>query len=186
MPDKHVAVFGVYATSDLAENAVDYLLETGFAKSAISVLWPDYDETTAGFAHEKHTKAPEGTAAGATTGGILGGVFGLVVGLGLLFLPGLEPLTESGPVIGALTGLGAGGTMGGILGALIGLGIPEFEATQFEDLSERAGVLLSVHCATPAQISLAKQVLPDTGAKDITIAEEEPSDGRIIPIRPAA
>jgi hypothetical protein len=186
MPDKHVAVFGVYATSDLAENAVDYLLKTGFANSAISVLLPDIDETSRGFAHERHTKAPEGTAAGATTGGLIGGAFGLAVGLGTLAVPGLEPLMAAGPIIGALTGLGAGGAVGGIVGAFIGLGVPEFEARLYDGAIESGGVLLSVHCATPAQISDAKQALRETGAKDITFAEEEPSDGRIIPIRPAA
>jgi hypothetical protein len=125
MPEEHVAVFGVYATSDLAENAVNYLLNKGFANSAISVLLPDDDETT-GFAHEKHTKAPEGIATGATVGGFIGGVFGLVVGLGILAVPGLDPLMAAGSIIGALTGLGAGGAVGGIVGGLIGLGIPEF------------------------------------------------------------
>lgn len=186
MPDKHVAVFGVYATSDLAENAVDYLLKTGFPKSAISVLLPDIDETSRGFAHEKHTKAPEGTAAGATTGGLIGGAFGLVVGLGALAVPGLEPLVAAGPIIGALTGLGAGGALGGIIGALIGLTIPEFEARLYDGAIESGGVLLSVHCTTPEQIAVAREALRETGAKDITLAEKEPSDGRIIPIRPAA
>lgn len=186
MPEKHVAFFGVYATSDLAENAVDYLLKAGFAKSAISVLLPDGDETSRGFAHDKRTKAPEGTAAGATTGGLIGGAFGLVVGLGALAVPGLEPLAAAGPIIGALTGLGAGGAVGGIVGAFIGLRVPEFEARLYDGAIESGGVLVSVHCVTSAQTAIAKQALRETGAKDITSAEEEPSNGRIIPIRPAA
>jgi hypothetical protein len=186
MSDKHVAVFGVYATSDLAENAVDFLLKTGFPKSAISVLLPDIDETSRGFTHEKHTKAPEGTAAGATTGGLIGGAFGLVIGLGGFAVPGLEPLVAAGPIIGALTGLGAGGALGGIIGAFIGLSIPEFEARLYDGTIESGGVLLYVHCTAPAHIAGAREALRETGAKDITSAEEDPSDGRIIPIRPAA
>jgi len=54
--------FGLYATPGLAENAVDHLLAAGFRNSDISVLLPD-DESTRAFAHEKSTKAPEGTAA---------------------------------------------------------------------------------------------------------------------------
>ena len=38
----------------------------------ISVLLPD-DESTRAFAHEKNTKAPEGTTVGVTTGGVIGG-----------------------------------------------------------------------------------------------------------------
>lgn len=185
MPEKHVAVFGIYATPDLAENAVDYLVKKGFANSAISVLLPD-DETTRGFAHEKHTKAPEGTAMGATTGGLIGGAFGLVVGLGALAVPGLGPLMAAGPIIGVLTGLGAGGAVGGIVGGLVGLGIPEFEAKRYEGAIIEGGILLSVHCATAAQAPLAKQSLRETGAKDIASAEEETSASEPTAIEHAA
>lgn len=172
MPEKNTAVFGIYANPDLAENAVDYLVKKGFPNVAISVLLPD-DETTRSFAHEKHTKAPEGTATGAAAGGIIGGSFGLVVGLGALVVPGLGPLLAAGPIIGALTGVGAGGVVGGIVGALVGLGIPEFEAKRYEGAIKSGGVLLSVHCETSPQVSLAKQCLRDTGAKDIAAAGEE-------------
>jgi hypothetical protein len=174
MAEKHVAVFGIYATPDIAENAVDYLLKKNFTNSAISVLLPD-DETTRNFAHEKHTKAPEGTATGATTGGVVGGALGLLIGLGVLAIPGVGPLIAAGPIIGALTGVGAGGTVGGIVGALVGLGIPEFEAKRYEGAIKSGGVLLSVHCDTSPQVSLAKQSLRDTGAKDIAATGEEGS-----------
>jgi hypothetical protein len=77
MSNKNVAVFGIYATPATAEAAVDHLLARGFTNEAISVLLPD-DESTRAFAHEKHTKAPEGTAAGVTTGGVIGGTLGLL------------------------------------------------------------------------------------------------------------
>lgn len=172
MPEKNTAVFGIYASPDLAENAVDYLVKKGFPNGDISVLLPDDDPTRA-FGHERHTKAPEGTTTGATAGGIIGGSFGLVVGLGALVIPGLGPLLAAGPIIGALTGVGAGGVVGGIVGALVGLGIPEFEAKRYEGAIKNGGVLLSVHCETSPQVSLAKQCLRDTGAKDITATGEE-------------
>lgn len=172
MEEMHVAVFGIYANRDLAEHAVDYLLKKDFASSAISVLLPDDDSTT-NFAHEKHTKAPEGTATGATTGGLIGGTLGLLIGLGVLAIPGVGPLIAAGPIIGTLTGVGAGGAVGGIVGALVGMGIPEFEAKRYESAVKGGGVLLSVHCGTSPQISLAKQSLRDTGAKDIAATGEE-------------
>ena len=159
---------------ELAENAVDYLTSKGFANSAISVLLPD-DETTRNFAHEKHTKAPEGIATGATAGGVVGGTLGLLAGLGALAIPGIGPLLAAGPIVAALAGVGAGGAVGGIVGALVGLGIPEFEAKRYEGAIKNGGVLLSVHCDTSPQISLAKQSLRDTGAKDIAATGEESS-----------
>jgi hypothetical protein len=72
---KNTAVFGLYATPDIAENAVNHLLAAGFNNSDISVLLPD-DESTRAFAHQKHTKAPEGAATGVATGGVIGGAIG--------------------------------------------------------------------------------------------------------------
>jgi hypothetical protein len=52
------------------------------------VLFPE-NVGTKDFAHKKETKAPEGTAAGATTGAVLGGGLGWLAGIGALAIPGL-------------------------------------------------------------------------------------------------
>jgi hypothetical protein len=57
---------------------VDALLASGFRSDDISVLAPD-QKATKELATEKNTKAPEGTATGATAGGALGGTLGLLV-----------------------------------------------------------------------------------------------------------
>ena len=174
MSTKNTAVFGIYATPSTAEAAVDHLLAKGFANSAISVLLPD-NESTRQFAHEKSTKAPEGTAAGATTGSVIGGTLGLLTGLGLLAIPGLGPLIAAGPIVATLAGVGAGGVAGGIVGALVGMGIPEYEAKRYEGAVKDGGSLLSVHCDTSEQIDTAKEALKETGARDISSAGEAAS-----------
>jgi hypothetical protein len=176
MSSKHIAVFGIYATTALAENAVEHLLNKGFTNAAISVLLPD-DETTRAFAHEKHTKAPEGTAAGVATGGVIGGTLGLLAGIGALAIPGVGPLIAAGPIMASLAGLGVGGAVGGFVGALVGMGIPEFEAKRYEGAIKGGGILLSVHCDTSAQVSEAKDALRESGAKDIASSGEESSGG---------
>jgi hypothetical protein len=177
MSSKNTAVFGIYATPATAEAAVDHLLAKGFANSAISVLLPDNDSTRA-FAHEKSTKAPEGTATGATAGGVIGGTLGLLTGLGLLAIPGLGPFIAAGPIVATLAGLGAGGAVGGIVGALVGMGIPEYEAKRYEGAVKDGGSLLSVHCDTSEQIDAAKEALRDTGARDISSAGEAASNDK--------
>ncbi len=177
MESKNTAVFGIYATPATAENGVDHLITLGFTNSAISVLMPD-DESTRAFAHEKNTKAPEGTTAGVATGGVIGGTLGLLAGLGALAIPGIGPLIAAGPIVATLAGLGAGGAVGGIVGALVGMGIPEYEAKRFEGAVKDGGTLLSVHCDTSEQISIAKQALRDTGARDISAAGEESSPNK--------
>jgi hypothetical protein len=72
MTGKKTAVFGIYQSGAQAEKAVDQIVSAGFSNNDISVLLPD-NKSSKEFAHEKNTKAPEGTAAGVTTGGVVGG-----------------------------------------------------------------------------------------------------------------
>jgi hypothetical protein len=175
MSSKNTAVFGIYATPSTAEAAVDHLLAHGFTNAAISVLLPD-DETTRAFAHEKNTKAPEGTTTGVATGGVIGGALGLLAGIGALAIPGVGPLIAAGPIVATLAGLGAGGAVGGIVGALVGMGIPEYEAKRYEGAVKGGGTLLSVHCDTADQVNMAKDSLRDTGARDIASTSEATGD----------
>jgi hypothetical protein len=175
MTSKNRAVFGIYATPGTAEAAVDHLIAKGFTNAAISVLLPD-DESTRAFAHEKSTKAPEGTTTGAATGGVVGGTLGLLAGIGALAIPGVGPLIAAGPIMATLAGLGVGGAVGGLVGALVGMGIPEYEAKRYEGAVKEGGTLLSVHCDTSEQVDIAKASLKETGAKDIASTSEKGSD----------
>ncbi|HZZ16532.1 MAG TPA: DUF3341 domain-containing protein, partial [Candidatus Sulfotelmatobacter sp.] len=157
-----------------AERAVDALIAAGFASADISVLLPDSRSTKA-FAHEKDTKAPEGTAVGVTTGGAIGGTLGVLAGVGMLAIPGIGPFIAAGPIMAGLAGLGVGGAVGGFVGALIGMGIPEYEAKRYEGRVKGGGTLLSVHCDTSEEISRAKDMLKSTGAEDIASTSESSS-----------
>jgi len=172
MAGKNTAVFGIYKSRAQAESAVDRILAAGFSQNDISVLLPDA-QSSKEFAHEKNTKAPEGTATGVTTGGVVGGTLGLLAGIGALAIPGVGPLIAAGPIVASLAGLGVGGAVGGLIGALVGMGIPEYEAKRYEGRVKDGGVLLSVHCNTSDEISRAKDLLKQTGAEDISSAGEK-------------
>lgn len=122
--NKKTAVFGIYPSVAQAERAVDTFVNEGFFNDDISVLLPD-TQSTRDFAHEKHTKAPEGTTTGAAAGGTLGGALGLLAGIGAIAIPGVGPFIAAGPIMATLAGIGVGGAVGGLVGALVGLGIPE-------------------------------------------------------------
>ena len=169
---KNTAVFGLYATPDIAETAVDHLLAAGFSNPDISVLLPD-DDSTRAFAHEKHTKAPEGTATGAATGGVIGGTLGLLAGIGMLAIPGVGPLIAAGPIVAALAGVGAGGAVGGVVGALVGMGIPEIEAKQYEGRIKGGNILISVHTADANERIQARRVLELHGATHVVTVGEQ-------------
>src|SRR5713101_3618310 len=175
MAGKNTAAFGIYRDRVSVENAVDALRQEGFRNTDISVLFPE-NEGTKDFAHEKSTKAPEGTATGAGTGAVIGGGLGWLAGIGALAIPGLGPFIAAGPIMAALAGVGVGGAIGGIAGALIGMGIPEYEAKRYEGRIKSGGILLSVHCDDSEWVKRAKKILEETGAEDISSTGEASAD----------
>src|ERR1041384_6402570 len=138
------SVFCLSDNESQAEKIVQELKAASFSNNDISVLFPDKSGTK-DFAHEQHTKAPEGAATGAGTGGVLGGAFGWLVGIGALAIPGLGPFIAAGPLVMALSGAAAGAALGGVTGAFIGLGIPEYEAKRYEGKIKAGNMLISVH-----------------------------------------
>src|SRR5208282_275003 len=175
MSGKNTAVFGLYNNYAEVEQGVDVLKAEGFRNTDISVLFPE-NVGTKDFAHEKHTKAPEGTATGVGTGAVVGGALGWLAGIGALAIPGVGPFIAAGPIMAALAGVGVGGAIGGITGALIGMGIPEYEAKRYEGRVKEGGILLSVHSDDSAWTKRAKEVLERTGAQDISSTGEASAD----------
>jgi len=165
------AVFCITHTETQAIAIVDRLRAAGFSRNDISVLFPDKTGTK-DFAHEQHTKAPEGAATGAGTGGVLGGAFGWLVGIGALAIPGLGPFIAAGPILAALSGAAAGAALGGITGALIGMGIPEYEAKRYEGKIKEGNILISVHTEDSTERDRAKTIFEQAGAEDISYTEE--------------
>jgi hypothetical protein len=175
MASKNITVYGIYRNESHVSQAIDTMLDAGFRSEDISVLFPD-NTGTKDFAHEKHTKAPEGATTGATAGGAIGGTLGLLAGIGTLAIPGLGPFIAAGPIMATLAGVGAGGAVGGVLGALVGLGMPEYEAKRYEGRIKEGGVLASVHCDNSDWADRAKNLMKSTGAEDISSAGEASAD----------
>lgn len=175
MSGKNTAVFGIYRDRMHVESGIDVLMDQGFRASDISVLVPN-NVGTKDFAHEKHTKAPEGAATGAGTGAVIGGTLGLLAGIGALAIPGVGPFIAAGPIMGALAGVGTGGVVGGLIGGLVGMGMPEYEAKRYEGLIKEGRVLLSVHCDNSDWVKRAKDILQRTGAEDISSTGEAGAD----------
>ena len=165
------AVFGIAKTENQAINIANQLQSAGFSPNDISVLFPDKTGTR-DFAHEQHTKAPEGAATGAGSGAVLGGALGWLVGIGALAIPGVGPFIAAGPIMAALAGAGAGAAAGGLTGALIGMGIPELEAKQYEGKIRSGNILMSVHAEDGAEVTRAKEILKSGGAEEVSYTGE--------------
>jgi len=165
------AVFCIAKTQTQAEAIVDQLKMAGFSYDDISVLFPD-KQGSKDFAHEHHTKAPEGAAAGAGAGGVVGGTLGLLAGIGSLAIPGVGPFIAAGPIMAALSGAAVGAAVGGIAGALIGLGIPEYEAKRYEGKIRKGNILISVHTEDSNEASRVKEIFEQNNAEDISSTKE--------------
>ncbi len=165
------SVFCLATSLVQAEKIVDQLKDANFSSNDISVLMPD-KSTTRDFAHEKHTKAPEGVATGASAGGVVGGALGWIAGIGALAIPGAGPFIAAGPIMAALSGAALGATVGGIAGGLIGLGIPEIEAKRYEGKIREGNILISVHTENSEEITRAKDILTRAKAHAICVTGE--------------
>jgi hypothetical protein len=166
------SVFCLADNEAQAERIVDSLKAANFSNDDISALFPDKSGTK-DFAHEQHTKAPEGAATGAGTGGVLGGALGWLVGIGALAIPGVGPFIAAGPIMAALAGAGVGAAVGGLTGALVGMGIPEYEAKRYEGKIKEGNILISVHSENSDEIKRAKEIFERAGAHDISYTEEK-------------
>lgn len=177
------ALFGLARSENQAVSVVDQLKVAGFSNSDISVLFPDRAGNRH-FAHEQHTKAPEGAAVGAGSGVVLGAAFGWLAAIGTLAIPGLGPLIAAGPIIAALTGAGGGAVVGGVAGTIIGLQMPEFEARQYDDKMNGGNILISVHSEDGSGRERAKEIFKNAGA--VTAAEAVVENAHGKPSSPAA
>lgn len=165
------AVIAIAKSEDQAVRIVEQLKAAGFSNNDVSVLLPDRAGSR-DFAHEHHTKAPEGAATGAVVGGLAAGALGWLVGIGSLAIPGVGPLIAAGPIMAALSGAAAGGAVGGLAGALVGLGIPEYEAKQYEGKVKNGNILISVHTDDSKQRQIAKEIFERAHAEDVSSTGE--------------
>jgi hypothetical protein len=165
------AVFCIAQNIDQAEVIVDRLKLANFSNNDISVLFSDKSGTQ-DFAHEKHTKAPEGAAIGGATGMGVGAILGWLAGIGSLAIPGVGPLIAAGPIMGALSGAAVGAATGGLTGTLIGLGIPEYEAKRYEGKIKGGNALISVHTEGSEALAQAKKIFEQAHAEDISSTGE--------------
>ncbi len=160
-----------------AGQIVDRLKAARFTSNDISALFSDHHRD-GDFAQVKHTRAMDGTLAGAGTGGVVGGVLGWIASLGILAIPGLGPFIAAGPILAALSGAATGAFVGGISGGVIGMGIPKQEARRDKTRLQDGNILISVQTENAAEITRAEVIFAHAGAQDIctTVEATVPDD----------
>jgi hypothetical protein len=163
------AIIAIVPTRGQADGITAELQTAGFAKESISVLLPD-QRNPREFAHEQHTKAPEGAIAGVGVGGVAGGVLSLLACA--VALPGFGALIAAGPIVAALSGIAVGGAVGGLTGALVGMGIPEYEAKMYEGKLRTGNIVIAVHTNDANEQKRAREIFKMTGVRHASTQTE--------------
>jgi hypothetical protein len=158
-------VVAVFDDRDDAQDAINAMRDAGFAADDISILARDRD-TAGRLADDTGTEAAAGAATGALAGGLLGGVAGWLVGIGALAIPGVGPIIAAGPIAAALGGAALGAASGGIIGALTGAGVPEDEATYYDEEFRRGGIVVTLQAR--GRYDEARRIMHEHGGRDAT------------------
>ena len=136
----------VFRSREEADRAYDDLHGRGYSKDDINVMMSDDTRNRYFTDSDNDTVLGDRVADNAGTGSLIGGGIGAVVGAvaaigSNILLPGLG-LVIAGPLAAGLAGAGAGAATGGLVGALTGAGVPEDEATRYENDIKDGGIYM--------------------------------------------
>jgi hypothetical protein len=151
-PDVIVAIF---ADPQEAGQCVDELRESGFTKDQIGLVAPHTIELDRELVAE-HSRVAEGSVMGAMAGAGLGSLWGIAMAAGLL--PVIGPILAGGLLAGVASVVvtaATGAALGSLTGALVGLGVPEAEASLYEEKLHEGNVVVTVKPGTRRADALA-------------------------------
>jgi uncharacterized protein (TIGR02271 family) len=143
-----MSVVGVFNNLREAQAAVRDLKAAGFRDDEIGILGPgDHDTKHAGTGStDGGTHASEGAIAGAATGAGVGALWAIGIAAG--FLPAIGPVIAGGIFASILASAAGAAAAGGLAGALIGMGIPEEEASYYENEFKGGRTIVTVKTTT--------------------------------------
>ena len=157
---------GLFDRQDNLERVLDELKNSGFSPEQVSLVAKDRRVTTE-VVETTGMGGGEGAGVGALAGGVTGGLLGWLVGIGALAIPGIGPIVAAGALATTLGGAAIGAATGGLIGALVDLGIPEEEATVYQEGVGRGGLLLTIHANSDAQLYEANEVMRRNGGTEV-------------------
>ena len=156
-------VVGVFNDRNQAQAAVRDLRQAGFREDQIGVVAPGHDgETAATGTESKGSHVAEGAGIGIAAGAGVGALWALGIMAGLL--PGIGPVVAGGIFASILASAAGGAAIAGIAGALVGLGIPQEEASYYENEFKSGRTLVTVKA--DSRYTEARDILRRHGAYD--------------------
>lgn len=159
---------GTFPTRQDAEEALTQLRNAGFNMNKVSAIAQNPQGGDLGDVEVKSSaeRAKDGAETGAVMGATTGGMLGIIGSLGVLAIPGVGVATEAAVLLGnALLGSGVGAAGGSLVGALIGWGIPEEQATYYNELLSKGSYVVLVE-GTEAEVNGAEAILINYQIRD--------------------
>ena len=159
---KRQAVVAVFETRARADQAVAELKKAGFADGDIGMVSRNAEGKTVKSGAANETRAEEGALVGAAAGA----AGGALVGAGILagVIPVIGPVLAIGTLGTILLNAAGGAAIAGITGALVGWGIPEDDATFYENEVKGGRYLVVVD--TKDRQDQARSILHSRGGFD--------------------
>ena len=154
-----IRVFGIYQSRSAVEAAVRGFKDAGLPSSGISLVMPE-SRAFQEMITKNDTKAPQ---SATDVRSVVEGALGWLTGVGALTLPRLGPVIVAGPLVPAF----AGG-QSNFSESLSALGVPEIQASGYQQRLRGGGVLAVIHCQTVEQFQQAREIMEITCAEEIT------------------
>src|SRR4051812_27245366 len=139
---KNNAVVGVFETKARADQAIAELKAAGFDDSDIGMVYRNAEGKTVKTGAADDTYAEEGAAVGVAAGAAGGALAtaGILAGV----IPAIGPVLALGTLGTLLVNAAGTAAVAGIAGALIGWGIPEEDASYYENEVKSGRFLVTV------------------------------------------
>jgi hypothetical protein len=163
-PANRTALVAIFRDHNRAREAVRSLKQAGFRDEHLGVLARGDLENESAADRATDSKVAEGAAIGAATGAGVGALWALGIAAGML--PAIGPVVAGGMLMSVLASAGGGATVGTLVGALVGLGIPEDEASYYEDELKGGAALVTVQA--PGRLGEAWDIIRRSGGSTRT------------------
>lgn len=149
-------IVALFPDRQSAEQAIVDLKDAGFDPARIGILLRDNREARE-VAEDQGTRVSDVAVAGGIVGGAAAAA---LAATGALVIPGIGPFIAGGIMA---TVLGAG--TGALIGGLVGLGVPEAEATYYQEQVSQGRALVTVDAA--GREDEARAILRHNGAENL-------------------
>lgn len=167
------AVFSIFRDLTEVKKAEKELLQKGFLRSDISVMYPQ-SEGSQDFPQRQRSSIGKGSLIGAIVGGLIFVTVSVLMSLRIIPAPWTQEAAtfQISQIVWIAISLLGGIVVGAASGALVGIGTPESAGLRYGDYIDAGGILISVHVNNAEETRQAQEALEKCEGQDISVLTE--------------